>query len=432
MATFVPAFNNPNPIDASIIGNLKQPAQTSLGDMLNIARNAQAYQQSQQINPLELEAKQLEVDLARKRNPEYVEQAKQATKTAQIGTTEKQFGLNQKQYQAATEGVSALSVDPDIRAGKDKTAITKTLALQRQRLIDSGVPADKVEPIIAHLITAAQSDPSSVMNHVGTIRNMFIPGSTQQANIMGQQTVQGTDLSGNPTTTVKNLNTGQLIQQPLPASNNMRIPETETPTTVSQLQETRTNTAKAAQSVGPGLQRIDEAVKVADEMIQGKLGALGAKFNSYTGELFGIGQDAATARAVLIKDLAGASSYLQQMMPSGGTVAALTNAQHTLADPDATPEAIKRSLLSVKPLMLHTQNLNEGFDNLAKLHGNNFQAQRNYLSKMNKAYDPDVILALEADKQGELAKFMKNLSPKEREKIMKKGDEYENLISGKL
>ena len=113
MATFVPAFTNSNPIDASIIGNLKQPAQTSLGDMLNIARNAQAYQQSQQINPLELEAKQLEVDLARKRNPEYAEQAKQATKQAQINTTEKQFGLNQKQYQAATEGVSALSVDPD-------------------------------------------------------------------------------------------------------------------------------------------------------------------------------------------------------------------------------------------------------------------------------------------------------------------------------
>jgi hypothetical protein len=423
---------NPNPIDAGIIGNLKQPAQTSLGDMLNIARGAQAYQQQQQINPLELEKAQLEVNLAKARNPEFVEQSKEATKQAKIGTIEKQFGLDQKQYQAASEGVSALAVDPDIRAGKDKSAITRKLALQRQRLIDSGVPADKVEPIIAHLITAAQSNPESVMNHVGTIRNMFIPASTQQANVMGQQTVQGTDLSGNPTVTVKSPITGQMEQQPLPAANNMRIGETETPTTVAQLQDTRTKAAQAAQSVGPGLQRINEAVNAADEMIQGKLGGTAAKFNSYTGGAFGIGQDAATARAVLVKDLAGASAYLQQMMPSGGTVAALTNAQHTLADPDATPEAIKRSLLSVKPLMLHTRNLNEGFDNVAKLHGNDFRAQRAYLTKMGNAYDPDVILALEADKQGELAKFMKNLSPKEREKIMKKGDEYENLISGKL
>jgi len=37
---------------------VKPVPQTSLGDMLNIARGAQAYQQAQQINPLELQAKQ--------------------------------------------------------------------------------------------------------------------------------------------------------------------------------------------------------------------------------------------------------------------------------------------------------------------------------------------------------------------------------------
>ena len=38
--------------------NVKPPQQTSLADMLGIARGAQAYQQAQQINPLELQAKQ--------------------------------------------------------------------------------------------------------------------------------------------------------------------------------------------------------------------------------------------------------------------------------------------------------------------------------------------------------------------------------------
>ena len=37
---------------------IKPVPQTSLGDMLNIARGAQQYQQAQQINPLELQAKQ--------------------------------------------------------------------------------------------------------------------------------------------------------------------------------------------------------------------------------------------------------------------------------------------------------------------------------------------------------------------------------------
>ena len=53
---------------------IKPVPQTSLGDMLNIARGAQQYQQAQQINPLELQAKQ------------------QATRTGQIqlGVTEQQ------------------------------------------------------------------------------------------------------------------------------------------------------------------------------------------------------------------------------------------------------------------------------------------------------------------------------------------------------
>ena len=37
---------------------IKPVPQTSLADMLGIARGAQAYQQAQQINPLELQAKQ--------------------------------------------------------------------------------------------------------------------------------------------------------------------------------------------------------------------------------------------------------------------------------------------------------------------------------------------------------------------------------------
>ena len=43
--------------------------QSSLADMLTIARGAQAYQQEQQINPLELRAKQMQVEQAAAVNP---------------------------------------------------------------------------------------------------------------------------------------------------------------------------------------------------------------------------------------------------------------------------------------------------------------------------------------------------------------------------
>ena len=38
-------------LDPSVIGNLKPPAQMSLGDMMNFASTAQAYKQAQQVNP---------------------------------------------------------------------------------------------------------------------------------------------------------------------------------------------------------------------------------------------------------------------------------------------------------------------------------------------------------------------------------------------
>ena len=43
--------------------------QSSLADMLTMARGAQAYQQEQQMNPLELRAKQMQVEQAAAVNP---------------------------------------------------------------------------------------------------------------------------------------------------------------------------------------------------------------------------------------------------------------------------------------------------------------------------------------------------------------------------
>ena len=54
------AFN----IDPNISLNVKPPAVMSLGDMLNIAGSAQAYKQKQQLNPLELRAKEAETTKA--------------------------------------------------------------------------------------------------------------------------------------------------------------------------------------------------------------------------------------------------------------------------------------------------------------------------------------------------------------------------------
>ena len=46
------------PLDTSIYGNIQTPQQMSLGDIVNLARGTQAYQQAQQVNPLAVQQAQ--------------------------------------------------------------------------------------------------------------------------------------------------------------------------------------------------------------------------------------------------------------------------------------------------------------------------------------------------------------------------------------
>jgi hypothetical protein len=56
--------------DFSMNVNYAKPQQTSFGDMVNMASGIQNYQQAQQINPLELEKKQIENQVLRQKNDE--------------------------------------------------------------------------------------------------------------------------------------------------------------------------------------------------------------------------------------------------------------------------------------------------------------------------------------------------------------------------
>ena len=65
---------------------IKPPQPMSLGDMLSIARGAQAYQQAEQANPLELKRLQAEANVAAGTETPRITQSQEAAKTAQIGT----------------------------------------------------------------------------------------------------------------------------------------------------------------------------------------------------------------------------------------------------------------------------------------------------------------------------------------------------------
>ena len=75
-------------LSVSPIGTQVKPMPTmSLGDMMNLARGAQAYQQTEQMNPLLLQQQQQTVEQARQVNPLLLQQQQQTTRTGQIALT---------------------------------------------------------------------------------------------------------------------------------------------------------------------------------------------------------------------------------------------------------------------------------------------------------------------------------------------------------
>ena len=94
------------------------PPQTSLGDMLNIARGAQAYQQAQQVNPLDLQAKQMAVQQAQQINPLALRQQAAATGTAETGQSSAAMDFANKQTVAVANRLTPLINNPLIIAAE--------------------------------------------------------------------------------------------------------------------------------------------------------------------------------------------------------------------------------------------------------------------------------------------------------------------------
>ena len=428
MATFVPQFTNPNPIDPSVVGKLAPPQQTSLGDMLNIARGTQAYQQQAQAFPVQLETAQTELQLAKERNPELIKQAKETTKQTTLKT--------QQEYQEAqNRAIAALSSDPVIMAGKDPKEMAYRILRARDMAIESGVPKEQAEIASAQLIGEAYRNPASVSEHLGNIRRTQMSPESVQAGITGQQQVGGTDIAGNPTVYTRNVNTGQIEQRPLPVSGapteTMKTPLTETAASVEQLKTKRNELAQGAGSVNQGVARADEILDVLDNMAQGKFGEALGKLSSVTGYVVPAGEESATARAIVQKDIAGLAGIMNAAT-GGKHAASLDNAIASLADPNAPDAAIRASILQIKPVLLHVQNMNNGWQKVVEKTNGDIKAQRLFDTEMANAYDPKAVLAIDAMNKGTLADYLKNMSAEERKKIKAKAEKYENLINGNL
>ena len=155
---------------------------TSLGDLINTARGVQAYQQAQQLNPLEVQAKQMAIEQAKKINP-LEEQAKQTE------VAKGKFGLTKEQGMHHAQIFGSLSVNKAILdAEADPTNKEKRAAALQE--VDKAVPVLKalgandegLKPLLERLKTV---DPSQYTNTFMQLANAGRSMGEQHGTLAG-------------------------------------------------------------------------------------------------------------------------------------------------------------------------------------------------------------------------------------------------------
>lgn len=153
------------------------PAQqgSSLGDIVNMARGIQSYQQAQELNPLQIQKARMEVEQLQKMNPLAVRKA-----TAEAGSSE--LGLNEKQAKLSHEMFGGLRNDPDIlNADKNPEAAVRKILKFETLIENAGVPKERIGPVSSFLMNEAMKNPKALTSHLDTLIQAGIGATGQQA-----------------------------------------------------------------------------------------------------------------------------------------------------------------------------------------------------------------------------------------------------------
>ena len=172
-------------LDASVIGNLKPPAQMTLGDLMNVATSAQAYKQAQQINPLAVRKQQAETDVSEQTAAPRISSAISEASTAETGATSAAQILAAKQQAGIANGYINNIYDPlVVKAAKSPDLLT---AKEKQQLIDNttqwgvnqgkelGIDKNKALELTQPYIDIATNNPGALQSYY---KNRHIQGLT--------------------------------------------------------------------------------------------------------------------------------------------------------------------------------------------------------------------------------------------------------------
>jgi hypothetical protein len=174
----------------------------SLGEMMNMATQAQALQQAQQMNPLQLQAAQQAVEQARQMNPMLLErqgaetavsvgtqgsrinQAASEAETARIGTLKADYGLNAEQHKDFASILTGFRNDDRLKPENLATNPNGAVEVMHEISAEAknkGIPDKKIAVLTAPGLSKALQDPKGFVPYFTNMIETGMSSSEKRA-----------------------------------------------------------------------------------------------------------------------------------------------------------------------------------------------------------------------------------------------------------
>jgi len=432
--------------------NLGPAAQqgTSLGDLINTARGAQAFQQAEQLNPLALQKAQMEIAQAKQMNPLAVRQ-----QTAQTGTAE--LGLNEKQTSTLYGLAGGVLNDPRLKS-KDANDVMGALYEAKQRATTYGLPAETVDGVFNPLFQVAQKNPAAVRQSINNIVDTQIsPEGKRAMQTGGTVEINGVKYQYAPASgRLEQIGAGgaapaapaapaspaapavpqssSLVRQDMPVPSG-GVPQMNTQQTArfeegQTLQKESTSLAQAAQEAKQTSRKIKENIAAAAGSAPGQALRSAGKFiagSEQLDELIKNLADNQMRQAALM----GASSATDQARQ----VVAIANGSENITA-GALAQIVQRADATSTALEKFNSGLNKYYEKAGTYNGPIHA--RNFKQSWAENYDPRIFMVQNinssdmspAEKQGQIQLVLKGTSEEERRALAKKAETIKRLEKG--
>jgi hypothetical protein len=174
-----------------IATQIKPPEGVSLGDMLNLARGAQAYRQAEAVNPLELQRIRAEAEVASGTADPRIKTAISLARAQETSAQSADLDLQNKRLTGIANRLTGLINDPLIyTAEQNPQGIDKSKLAERlrnygyQQAKELGIPLDKADELIAPYIAEADTNPAGVRQF---LKNKLLATLDQGSRVTAMQ-----------------------------------------------------------------------------------------------------------------------------------------------------------------------------------------------------------------------------------------------------